>query len=124
MIRNNDRVVYLSKKIIKNQNIVDSNEKLWTYFLDNTLRTYVIIYNFNFNEIAKKFQDLISYPLKMEFTEDEIKKHWSFLHAARVLNIEIDDEYYDKLKTNKSKKIEITEGSIDNSIDDFDEINR
>ena len=75
---------------------------------------YVIIYNFNFSIIAEKFQELIAFPLKYDFTEDEIRKHWAFLHAARQLDIEIDNAYYNELK--EKNDILYSENNIDERI--------
>ena len=93
-----DRSNYIFKKIISNEKIVYSNYKIWNYDYDKWLMDYVIIFNFNFDIIAEKFQEIIAFPLKYDFTEEEIRRHWAFLHAARKLNIEIDNAYYNELK--------------------------
>lgn len=92
------RMKYICNKIIENRLIQISNSSIWTAFLDDQLREFVIQYNFNFFEVANRFHEFIAFPYKYDFSEDEIRRHWSFLHACRYLNKEIDDEYYDKLK--------------------------
>jgi len=93
-----ERMNYVCNKILENKAIQASNSQIWTAFLDDQLREFVVQYNFNFFEVANRFHDFIAFPYKYDFSEDEIRRHWSFLHACRYLEIEIDDEYYDKLK--------------------------
>jgi hypothetical protein len=95
-----ERMNYVCNKILENKKILDSNGKLWTTFLDIQLKEFVILYNFNFYEVANRFHDFMSMHKKYEFTEDEIRRHWSFLHAARYLNLQVDDEYYKARKIN------------------------
>lgn len=92
------RMKYICNKIIDNKAIQTSNSSIWTAFLDEQLKDFVVQYNFNFFEVANRFHDFIAFPYKYDFSEDEIRRHWSFLHACRYLAIEIDDEYYEKLK--------------------------
>ena len=92
------RMKYICDKIMQNRAIQISNSTIWTGFLDEQLKDFVIFYNFNFFEVANRFHEFIAFPFKYDFSENEIRRHWSFLHAARYLNLEIDGEYYDKLK--------------------------
>jgi hypothetical protein len=85
-------------KTVDYDRVLEGNLLLWTEYLDNCLKDYVIRYNFNFFEVANRFHDFISFPYKYDFSEEECRFHWSFLHSARALNIVIDDEYYKKLK--------------------------
>jgi hypothetical protein len=100
-----ERITYIYNKTLENKSIQISNSKIWTYFLDNKLRDFVIEYNFNFFEIANRFHEFIAYPFKYDFSEDEIRRHWAFLNACRFLGKEIDDDYYDEIKVN-SKNLE------------------
>lgn len=93
-----EKMKYVCNKILENRAIQISNSQIWTAFLDEQLREFVVQYNFNFFEVANRFHDFIAFPYKYDFSEDEIRRHWSFLHACRYLGIEIDDDYYDKLK--------------------------
>ncbi len=102
---NESKMKYVCNKIFENKAILSSNSRIWTGFLDDKLRDYVVEYNYNFFEVANRFHDFIAFPYKYDFAEDEIRRHWSFLHACRYLGIEIDDEYYDKLKS-KAKEEE------------------
>ncbi len=98
------KMKYVCNKILENSAIKMSNSKIWTSFLDCQLNEFVIEYNFNFFEVANRFHDFIAFPYKYDFSEEEIRRHWSFLHACRHLGIEIDDEYYDKLKANAKEE--------------------
>jgi hypothetical protein len=93
-----DRANQIFTNILENENFLFGNYRLWSVDLDIWLKDWVIIYNFNFPKIAEKFQDTIGFPLKYDYTEDEIRKHWAFIHAARSLGKEIDSRYYDELK--------------------------
>lgn len=85
-------------KTIDYDRVLEGNLLLWTEYLDNCLKDYVIRYNFNFFEVANRFHEFISFPYKYDFSEEECRFHWSFLHSARSLNIVIDDDYYKRLK--------------------------
>jgi len=91
-------------KTIKNDEVVESNVTIWTTDLDNYLRELVLLYNFNFYDIAEKFQEIIALPYKYDFSDEEVARHWAFLHAARELRLLIDDEYYKQLRINRPKK--------------------
>lgn len=101
---NKERMTYTCNKIIENQKIIENNAKFWTFYLDNQLKQFVILYNFNFFEVANRFHGFISMKNKYEFNENEIRRHWSFLHAMRYLNKPVDNEYYTEIK--KKFKIE------------------
>lgn len=102
----NERVNNMFNKIISNETINYSNYKLWSVDRDRWLKDYVIIFNFNFKSIADKFQEVIAFPLKYDYTEDEVRKHWMFLHAARELNIEVDNHFYNQLKEKNAHFVE------------------
>ena len=95
-----ENMIFQCNRTLNNKTIQISNSKIWTYFLDNQLRDFVIEYNFNFADIANRFQEFIAYPYKYDFTEEEIRKHWAFMHSSRYLKKDIDDEFYDNLKKN------------------------
>lgn len=112
------RMKYICNKIVDNKAILLSNSNIWTAFLDEQLKDFVVQYNFNFFEVANRFHDFIAFPYKYDFSEDEIRRHWSFLHACRYLGTEIDDEYYDKLKARA--KVEEKEACIKQKEDELD----
>ena len=89
---NEENMNFWCNRTINNVSIQISNSKIWTFFLDNKLRDFVIEYNFNFADIANRFQEFIAYPYKYDFTEEEIRKHWAFLHSSRYLKKDIDDK--------------------------------
>ena len=127
----------LCRLVVENETIKKANAKLWTPYLDRKLNEYVVVYNFNYYEIANKFQDIIILPIKYDFTEEEIRKHWSFLYCCRKINFVPEETYYSNLKnkykqidyavknykpiklsedTSQHKPIEIQESSIENNI--------
>lgn len=85
-------------EFINKPDILKSNARLWNSFLDKRLHEFVIIHNFDFYEIANRFQNVVVQPLKYYFNEDEIRKHWSFLYACRKINFVPEDTYYKNLK--------------------------
>lgn len=89
---------YICNKIVENEKIIENNAKFWTLYLDNQLREFVILYNFNFFEVANRFHGFISIDKRYEFNENEIRRHWSFLHSMRYLNLVVDNDYYSQLK--------------------------
>ena len=118
--KNSERMNYMCKKIMENGKILENNGKIWTYFLDNQLKEYLIQYNFNFFDTANRFHEFIAFPYKYDFTEEAVRRHWAFLHAARYLGITIEEEYYDALKRRVTvpvaigkEKANIDEESID-----------
>jgi hypothetical protein len=108
-----ERANQLFNKILENENFLFSNYKLWSSDLDIWLKDWVIIYNFNFSKIADKFQDTIGYPLKYDYTEEEVRKHWAFLHAARSLGVDITETYYDDIKKKYKKEFENKEKHLE-----------
>lgn len=88
----------LCRLVIENDSIKRSNARLWTVFLDRKLHEYMIIYNFNYYEISNKFHDIIILPIRYEFTEEEIRKHWSFLYCCRMVGFVPEETYYANLK--------------------------
>ena len=91
-------------KTLKNNEVIESNITLWTPHLDNYLRDLVLLFNFNFNDIANKFQEIIALPYKYDFSDEEVARHWAFLHSARELKVVVDEDYYDQLRINREKK--------------------
>ena len=85
-------------RTIEYDRVLEGNLLLWTEYLDNCLKDYVIRFNFNFFEVANRFHEFISFPYKYDFSEEECRFHWSFLHSARALNLKVDNEFYDQLK--------------------------
>ncbi len=111
---------FYCNRIFNNNSIQISNSKIWTYFLDNKLRDFVIEYNFNFADIANRFQEFIAYPYKYDFTEEEIRKHWAFLHSCRYLNKDIYEDFYDSQKANYNQLAEEEENLIIQEKIDFE----
>jgi hypothetical protein len=99
-----ERMTYTCNKIVENPKIIENNAKFWTLYLDNQLKEFVILYNFNFFEVANRFHGYISIENRYNFNENEIRRHWSFLHSMRYLNRPVDNEYYTEIK--KKFKIE------------------
>lgn len=108
-----ERMNYVCTKIMENEKILQSNGRLWTLFLDNKLKEFVILYNFNFFEVANRFHQFISINKKYEFNEDEMRRHWAFIHAARYLNITIDEDYYDDMRQKYKVQEEVKKKKID-----------
>jgi len=104
MIKEQSQLERIFNKTIKNYDVIESNITLWTPYLDNYLRELVLLFNFNFNEIATRFQDLIALPYKYDFSEEEVSRHWAFLHASRELRMSINEEYYESLRNSRTKK--------------------
>lgn len=104
----------LCQLVIENEEIKKANSKLWTPYLDRKLHEYMVIYNFNYYEIANKFHEIIVLPIRYDFTEDEIRRHWSFLYCCRMVGFVPEETYYSNLK-NKYKDLKITELKFDNS---------
>ena len=101
---------FISNKIISNPKIAEQNGRLWTVYHDMQLFEYVIKYNFNFYEIANRFQNLCNNYKKYEYSEDAIRLHWSFLHAMRLLGKPVDVDYYKEMKLrydNKEKELSL-----------------
>ena len=101
---------FISNKIISNPKIAEQNGRLWTVYHDMQLFEYVIKYNFNFYEIANRFQNLCNNYKKYEYSEDAIRLHWSFLHAMRLLEKPVDVDYYKEMKLrydNKEKELSL-----------------
>lgn len=107
-----ERMNYICNKIIDNEKIIENNAKFWTLYLDNQLREFVILYNFNFFEVASRFHGFISIDNRYEFNENEIRRHWSFLHSMRYLNKTVDNDYYTQLKKKFMIEEEIKEKKI------------
>ena len=88
-----EKQTFIANKIIANPKIAEQNGHLWSVYHDMQLFEYVIKYNFNFYEIANRFQNLCNNYKKYEYSEDAIRLHWSFLHAMRLLGKPIDVDY-------------------------------
>lgn len=94
----NDILTEYYNKTVAYDRVLEGNLLLWTEYLDNCLKDYVVRYNFNFFEVANRFHEFISFPYKYDFSEEECRFHWSFIHSARALNLKIDNEFYAQLK--------------------------
>ena len=103
-----EKQTFIANKIIANPKIAEQNGHLWSVYHDMQLFEYVIKYNFNFYEIANRFQNLCNNYKKYEYSEDAIRLHWSFLHAMRLLGKPVDVDYYKEVKLryeNKEKEL-------------------
>ena len=105
-LNDSDEHTNLADKILMSDKVIHGNIYLWTTYLDECLKEFVLLYNFNFFNIATKFHSFISFPYKYDFSEDEIRRHWAFLHAARVRGVIIDEDYYNLYRSRKSKLVE------------------
>ena len=90
----------ITNKVLLSEKVIEGNINLWTTHLDECLKEFVILYNFNFFNIATKFHSFISFPYKYDFSEDEVRRHWAFLHAARIKKMTIDEDYYNSAEKN------------------------
>lgn len=115
-----EKMNFMCNRTMNKTYIQISNSKIWTYFLDNKLKDFVIEYNFNFADIANRFQEFIAYPYKYDFTEEEIRRHWAFLHSCRYLGKEIDEDFYDTQKKNFSHLAQEEEDLIISEKIDFE----
>ena len=100
MLHNNesDTMKYYYKNTVENEKVLEGNGKIWNSQLDKTLREIVVVYNFNFAAIAEIFKNLFG--KKIDRPEEEIKRHWAFLHAARHVNLTVNEEYYKQIRKN------------------------
>jgi hypothetical protein len=98
MLVNNDpeTMLYYYTKTVENEKVLEGNGKYWSVNLDQILKTLVVLYNFNFHQIEEKLESLM--PKNIELLEEEIKRHWAFLHAARCLRITVNEEYYTSMR--------------------------
>ncbi len=112
-MNNSDEYYDITNKLLQSEKVIEGNINLWTTYLDECLTDFVILYNFNFFDIASKFHNFISFPYKYEFSEDEVKRHWAFLHAARVKNITIDEDYYELIRSRKNKLLQMSKETKD-----------
>jgi hypothetical protein len=95
----NKDIKYYCEHIIKNEDVLKSNKKLWDVYKDTLLKQLVIMLNFDFKEISKCFDRLckIIHKSKEEeyiYNETELRRHWGFLHAMRFLGKEVNQEFY------------------------------
>jgi hypothetical protein len=97
----------ITKNILDDIKIKQQNGRLWTPYHDMQLYEYVIKYNFNFFDIANRFQSLCNNNKKYEYSEDAVRLHWAFLHAMRMNNQIPNETYYQQMKL-KYDKIEET----------------
>jgi len=115
-MNNSEEYFELANKILHSEKVIEGNINLWTTYLDECLKQFVILCNFNFFDIASKFHSFISFPYKYDFSEDEIRRHWAFLHAARVKKITIDEDYYTLIRSRKNLLITIKEKEKEKSL--------
>ena len=98
----------ISNNILEDQKIKQQNGRLWTPFHDMQMYEYVIKYNFNFFDIANRFQALCNNKKKYEYSEDAVRLHWAFLHAMRMNNRVPNEKYYQQMKLKYDKNEETT----------------
>lgn len=119
------RIKYICEHIIENEDIINDNLTIWNPKRDKLLMQLVIMLNFNFKEISKRFDKLckIKHPSPEKdgdivlFSITELRRHYSFLHAMRYLNKTVDEVYYKDLKKeNIKKKTEIKNEEIINKL--------
>ena len=111
-IKNDDEYLKDRQRIINNiledTKIKQQNGRLWTPFHDMQMYEYVIKYNFNFFDIANRFQALCNNKKKYEYSEDAVRLHWAFLHAMRMNNQIPNEKYYQQMKLKYDKNEETT----------------
>ena len=111
-IKNDDDYIKDRQRIINNiledTKIKQQNGRLWTPFHDMQMYEYVIKYNFNFFDIANRFQALCNNKKKYEYSEDAVRLHWAFLHAMRMNNLIPNEKYYQQMKMKYDKEEETT----------------
>jgi hypothetical protein len=98
-----ERLDYSCKHIIANEDVIKSNSTLWNVHKDRMLSQLVILLNFNFAEIAKRFDKLCNIKSKKDepvYNEKELRRHYCFLHAMRYLHKKVDSFYYEQLSLN------------------------
>ena len=98
-IEENKDIKYYCEHIIKNEDVLKSNIRLWDVYKDTLLKQLVIMLNFNFKEISKCFDRLckIIHKSKEEeyiYNETELRRHWGFLHAMRFLGKDVNEDFY------------------------------
>ena len=98
----------ISNNILEDVKIKQQNGRLWTPFHDMQMYEYVIKYNFNFFDIANRFQALCNNKKKYEYSEDAVRLHWAFLHAMRMNNQVPNEKYYQQMKLKYDKNEETT----------------
>lgn len=116
-----DRIKYACEHIIQNENVIKANKTLWNEYKDKLLKQIVIMMNFDFAEIAKKFDNICKIEKKKKteddsepiYNENELRRHYAFLHAMRTLGKEVNSAYYEALliqnKQEEEHHKEITE---------------
>ena len=102
----------IAEEILNNQKVKEQNGKLWTPYHDMQLYEFVVKYNFNFFEIANKFQSLCNNSKKYQYSEEAVRLHWTFLHMMRFLGKTPDNNYYQQMKMKYDKEKETTFKSI------------
>ena len=112
-----DRIKYACEHIIQNENVIKANKTLWSEYKDKLLKQIVIMMNFDFAEIAKKFDKIckVEKNKKTEddneniYNENELRRHYAFLHAMRILGKEVNSVYYETLLIQDKKEEEHSE---------------
>lgn len=97
-----ERIDYACNHIIVNDNVIKSNLTKWDSYKDNMLKQLVIVLNFNFAEIAKRFDKLcgINHTKPNQeptYNETELRRHYAFLYSMRHLNNSVGNDYYHQL---------------------------
>ena len=85
---------YYYKKIVNNEDVMKANGRLWSLSLDQQLREQVVLYNFNFKIVSENLQNFQN----IDNIEEEIKRHWAFLHSARHIHLLVNEDYYKSMR--------------------------
>lgn len=118
-----ERIEELSQLVIENDKIIENNQSIWNCYRDNVLKQLVIMFNFDFEAIENRFENLLglddSNSEHKVFGKNELRRHWGFLHSMRLLGKKVDEEYYIKLATKKEEMMKNKVYKIEESNDDF-----
>lgn len=113
-MNSNERIQYACEHIIINEKVIESNKTLWNVYKDKLLKEIVIMMNFDFTKIAQRFdkvcknEKLIINGEEQEtkYDENELRRHFGFLHAMSVLGKEVNSDYYESLQNEKKDQKE------------------
>ena len=118
-MKKNEKIFYVCEKIINNENVLKANATIWDTFKDNILKQMVLIFNFDFNEISKSFEKFFKIVHKNDdekynfvYNPNECRRHWGFLHAMRLLNKNVDENYYINVQNVYQKEKNVNEENV------------
>ena len=115
-MNSNERIKYACEHIITNEKVIESNRTLWGVYKDKLLKEIVLMMNFDFSKIAERFDKVCrnekiiinGEEQETKYNENELRRHFGFLHAMSVLGKEVNSDYYERIqKENKEQKEEI-----------------